>query len=391
MEKDYNSISSEEQGTYEVEFLDSHYSCSESSGETEMHIQSTISNSPTLISASNRDDEKRSTKKLPTAGDEYSSLDDLEPAGNSSEEKLFSFHADILEKKFKGQKSFEKRGTVEVTDDSVEGVLNRIWEYCAQFITKAVIFKDFDPKGHSTNLEAAWDNEDPSFESKDKFLIFQDKSGKRNIAPSDVTSNTLQGWLSKTITVVVYRYSDSVLTAHKYHAVESQLLRPAEKDRAGAESNVSLHKLKETLKVSHGNHLTSDDINWSCWANYISTQPTTMREELINQLPPKHLIALFRTVPIHSDTVLLRTKFDLRVAENENKAYTRIVGQLKQDCDNLRTLVAVMGRRILEMEQLLHDHCDMITAMRNTVTVEDNEYSQFLASKVTDCTDVDHE
>ena len=59
MEEGYNSISSEEQGTYEVEFLDSHYSCSESSGETEMHIQSTISNSPTLISASNRDDEVR--------------------------------------------------------------------------------------------------------------------------------------------------------------------------------------------------------------------------------------------------------------------------------------------------------------------------------------------
>ena len=90
-------------------------------------------------------------------------MDDLEPAGNSSEEKLFCVHADILEKKFKGQKSFEKRGTVEVTDDSVEGVLNRIWEYCAQFITKAVIFKDFDPKEHSTNLEATWDNEDPSF------------------------------------------------------------------------------------------------------------------------------------------------------------------------------------------------------------------------------------
>ncbi|KAL9706287.1 hypothetical protein quinque_009805 [Culex quinquefasciatus] len=136
--------------------------------------------------------------------------------------------------------------------------------------------------------------------------------------------------MGKIITVTVYRYSDSVGNAHKFHAMEAQLLTPAQKDRAGAEAIESLDMLKSSLKEYHGHRLVSDDINWN------------------------------------------------------------VVTQLKQDNANLLALVKVMGDRIESLESQLISHEEMLTAMNGTLTVQESEYSAALAEQVIDCIDIDH-
>lgn len=203
---------------------------------------------------------------------DYDAVSDLE-----EDENLFRFHASVLEKNFKGQKSSEKRGTLKIGGNCVEDILRSVWDHCCQFVFKSAAFKE---KGRNV-FETTWDEKEPEYADMDRFITFNDENGKRNVIPSSLTEKLIHRWMEKTITVTVYRYSDSVSSALKYHAMEAQLLTPAQKDRVGAEAIESLDTLKKSLKENHGHRLVADDINWSCWATYISTQPMTLREDLI--------------------------------------------------------------------------------------------------------------
>ncbi|KAL9694760.1 hypothetical protein quinque_014045 [Culex quinquefasciatus] len=246
--------------------------------------------SVTLDSSESGDEEsrKRTKRSTPEVPIEYDVESDLE-----EDEALFRLEASVLEKNFKGQKSSEKRGSLKIGGNCVEDILRSVWDHCVQFVFKGAIFKENGRNAY----EATWNEKDPEYADIDHFITFHDENGKRNVTPSCLTEKLIHRGMGKIITVTVYRYSDSGGNAHKFHAMEAQLLTPAQKDRAGAEAIESLDMLKSSLKEYHGHRLVSDDINWSCWATYISTQPMTQRDDLIKQLPPRHLTNLLERHP----------------------------------------------------------------------------------------------
>ncbi|XP_065073528.1 uncharacterized protein LOC135697685 [Ochlerotatus camptorhynchus] len=209
------------------------------------------------------------------------------PAGLSG--KKFRFRAAVCLKKFKNQTSYENCGTINVDGDTVEEVLMKIWEFCSQFTYRAFAFSE----PSDSRVDATWSEIFPSYDERDTFIMFQNKSSKKNIVPSKVDSNTLVSWLAREMFLIVYKYSDSVTTLERWRQVESQLIRPMETDPSGAESIASINQLKEELKYTHGKHLSGDDVNWGCWASWISSKPYDQRDNLKHQTPPEHLINLF--------------------------------------------------------------------------------------------------
>lgn len=300
--------------------------------------------------------------------------------------KKFRLQVDVCMKKFKNQKSYEKCGAINVDADSPNEIAVKIWDYCSKFTHRAVRFSE----SSDSQPVASWEDSVPCFDECDRFLIFQDKSGKRNISPSKLDSNLLVSWLSREILVIVYKYSEAVITLEQWHQVQSQLIRPLEKDRSGAESVASINQLKEELKQVHGKYLSGDDVNWGCWASWISSKPHDQRTDLKNQVPPDHLINLFSSVPVHSDTLLEKARLDLQVASTVNGAYRNILQELKNDHQQLGNVVKIMGERISMLETKQNEYDEMLQAMRNSVAVKETKFSVELARSVTDCLDVDH-
>lgn len=120
-------------------------------------------------------------------------------------EEKFRFKAAVYLKKFKNQKSVTQCGNISVSGNSADEVMIKIWNNCVKYMNRAVFFSVSDAEE-----EATWDEELPSYENRNNFLVFQDKSSKRNTVPSKVDGSTLQSWLTKDISLFVYRYSDTV-------------------------------------------------------------------------------------------------------------------------------------------------------------------------------------
>ncbi|XP_065085079.1 uncharacterized protein LOC135707234, partial [Ochlerotatus camptorhynchus] len=306
----------------------------------------------------------------------------------ASRKHKLTFKGSVYEKRFKNLKNQDRCGSLAVGGDSADDVVRQIWIYCSKFVYRAAVFQDtihesMDAETSVSFAKVSWDEEAPSYENCDNFLIFQDKTSKRSFGPAKVDKAMLQSWMSKEITVVVYRYSDSVTSLHRWNLLEQSLKRPLEKDRAGAESLVSVNKIKAELKVNHGRHLSGDDVNWGCWASWIATKPVGVRDKLMHETPPEHLISLFSSVPVHSDTLLEKARLDLQIVNNINKAYSRILRDLNNDH-------AVMGKRIGLMEDKQREYAEMLQAMNNSVAAKENRFSMELAKTLSDCIDVDH-
>ncbi|XP_055619671.1 uncharacterized protein LOC129764522 [Toxorhynchites rutilus septentrionalis] len=314
----------------------------------------------------------------------HSELDEL-LHGSKENDNQYRFKGTVFEKNFKNQKSFERCGDIMVSGSCVEDVMSKVWQFCLKFIYRGVVF----PDASNESGDLKWEDP-PTFDDRDKFMIFHNKISKRSIIPSLVDGHTLQTWLTKDVSVILYKYSNVVSTLHKWNQVESQLLRSKTVDRAGAESVGSLNDVKEDLKKRHGKYLSADDVNRGCWANWICSKPLTMRDDLMSHTPPQHIIGLFSTVPVHSDVLLEKARLDFQVASTVNKAYVRVLQDLKDDHRQLMNIASVMGQRITMLEEKQNEYDTMLTAMNSSVSARENKFSVELAQSVTDCVDVDH-
>lgn len=63
------------------------------------------------------------------------------------------------------------------------------WQYCSKFIDRGVVF----PDASENTGELKWDNP-PTYEDRDKFMLFLDKVSKKSTPPSKVDGHTLQNW-----------------------------------------------------------------------------------------------------------------------------------------------------------------------------------------------------
>ncbi|KXJ68991.1 hypothetical protein RP20_CCG000605 [Aedes albopictus] len=268
-------------------------------------------------------------------------------------------------------------GYIILGGNSAEEIMQQIWSFCVKFIHRAAVFNDSiheilaasennSPHGPPA-AAVCWDEDAPAYENRNNFLSFHDKTSKRNYPPTKVDEAMLQTWISK-----------------------DNLLQPLEKDRAGAESLASVNKIKAQLKANHGRYLSGDDINWGCWASWIANKPAETREHLLQQTPPEHIISLFSSVPVYSDTLLEKGRLDLQVANAINNAYSRILRDLKNDHAQLHKSSLIMAKRIALLETKHKEYDEMLRAIQNSVTATENRFSAELAQTVADCVDIDH-
>lgn len=192
------------------------------------------------------------------------------------------------------------------------------------------------------------------------------------------------------MSVIVFKYSASVTSKKRWILLKEKLLSPMQKDRAGAEAISSVNAVKSELKERHGRYLCADDIVWLCWANYICTKPTENRAALIDDSPPTHMVELFSSVPVHSETLLERGRLDLQVASTVIASYRTNIEQMESDHQQLLNLASLQGQRITRMREKLNEHEAMINAMKRSVSARETCFSQELARGVTDSNDDQH-
>ncbi|EDS45621.1 conserved hypothetical protein [Culex quinquefasciatus] len=262
--------------------------------------------------------------------------DDATGTKRRGENFVYRFKGDILVKNFKGQKIPDRCGEVSVESKKVADISAGIWEQCRGKVYRGVTFHDSPHEIIAAEEDRSiaivkWDDELPNFENRGRFMYFLDVKSKRSHRPDKVDSKTLLSWEGKEISVVILKYSDAVTTLKRWNTVQNNLLRPKEKDRAGAASVSAVNAVQAELKKQHGKYLCSENVGWYCWASFICEKPLDERDELIRSAPPTHLVDLFTTVPVHSDVLLDKARLDLQVANTVNEAYGQILPKLNED------------------------------------------------------------
>lgn len=76
------------------------------------------------------------------------------------------------------------------------------------------------------------------------------------------------------------------------------VLQPVDRDRTGAHSTATIMELTQKLKEIHGQHLSAIAYSLTMWANSIHAAPSHKQESMVNEMPPPHLIHLFRSIPL---------------------------------------------------------------------------------------------
>ncbi|XP_065074989.1 uncharacterized protein LOC135698780 [Ochlerotatus camptorhynchus] len=326
-------------------------------------------------------------------------LDSASPGSPGSEseqaepKQIFRFPATVFIRNFKGHKKGPSVGKVQVNCESAEEVMQTVWDYCEKFIRRETVFESF-AGGDADQFTVHWNDDlNPEVGDMDKFISFQDKASKRTFKPLQLLEkpDKMQKFLNRDINVFVHIYSESVISAAMYETLRVQLIKPEERDRAGAASNQANSNLSTELKELYKLSYISSDINWSVWASYLLTKDALEREKLKLRGPPQHLIHLFQTVPSCSQNVLNHTRQDVCIAQNVNSGYKQLLDDLQADLDQLMTYAKAMQLRLTALQTMQATNTSLLADVSGSIAVSEDSFGQKLAEEVTDCLDVDHQ
>lgn len=160
------------------------------------------------------------------------------------------------------------------------------------------------------------------------------------------------------------------------------LLQPDVQDRAGAHTTVSLMEYVRQLKQIHGTYLSGNTSSWVMWANPIHSEPSHKQSSMINDLPPPHLVHLFRSVPTAEGEVLRAAQNGLQVVGNVNDILRE-----KHIAGNRANWTETEVK-----EDMLQANSRMVSAMSSSLKVEVNSTS-LAEEKIVmenDIEDIDH-
>lgn len=301
---------------------------------------------------------------------------------------LYRIIAHYQQKEFVGQKPIGQEVEEEVGGDTVAEVLNAIWAKVVPWIKREVLVN-----GDSCSFA---ENENPGREEMGTFVILQDKAAKKNYSISQLTSDVLRKMRDKHISVMVHVYGKSVASKQIHTKVVAAILQPVDRDRAGAHSTVLLIELTKKLKEIHGRHLSGNTASWTMWANSIHAAPAHKQESMVSEIPPPHLVHLFRAVPIDENEVMRSAQNGLQIAGNLNDLFTENIKTLRQEFQIIReTLVTTL--RLLDLyvrlkatEDNLEANKRLVDSMESALHVEENAVSLEEEKQITDLVDMDH-
>lgn len=303
--------------------------------------------------------------------------------------KLFCIIGHFQQKEFVGQKAVNQEYQEEISGNTSQEFLENIWLKVNSIIKREIVVND---------ESISWaENEIPTQDEMAKFVVFQDKSAKKTYLVSQIDSDSLRKMRNKHVNVMVHIYGRSVSSKSVHQKVTNVLLQPADRDRAGAHSTVSLLDSVRQLKDIHGTYLSANTSSWTMWANAIHNGPIHKQESMMKDLPPSHLIHLFRSVPTAETEVMRSVQNGLQIAGNLNDLYAENLATLR---DEFRKAKAIAMRAFDLFEVRLDAAQDMVRANNRIVStldsalhVEVNPVSLSEEQQVNenDMTDIDHE
>lgn len=309
---------------------------------------------------------------------------DMEPADNVC--ALFRFMAHYQQKEFVGQKAIGQDVEEEVAAESCADVLDIIWSKVESWVKREILV-------NGDNFAFA-DNEAPVRAEIGNFVILHDKAAKKNYSVSQLSTDVLRKMRDKHINVMVHIYGKGIASKAIHQKMSAALLQPTNRDRAGAHSTASLMEMVQKLKEIHGSYLSGNTSSWSMWANSIHSSPTHRQEALISELPPAHLVHLFRSVPTAEIEVMRSARNGLQVANNLNDLYTENMKIFRQEFMKLKehTLrgFELFEVRLTATEEMLAAHGRLVGSMDGALNVEVNSVSLQEEQQIPDLEDVDH-
>lgn len=168
-------------------------------------------------------------------------------------------------------------------------IINSIWDTAKLKISREVVID---------NETISWSTKEiPDKDEIDKFIAIQDTSSRKLWKASSLNEKICRNFRDKDLNVLVHKYSSNIGSLKVWDRLKKALIEPESRDRAGAHSNQALRELVDKLKAKHRYKLTAPDISWMAWANSIQSAAPNLQEDLIKELPPSHIIRLFRSVP----------------------------------------------------------------------------------------------
>lgn len=304
---------------------------------------------------------------------------------NDTLEVLFRFVAVYQQKEFVGQKAVHQDIEEVVGGNTCEEVLDAIWAKVNTWIKTEVIVE-------GDNFRFA-EKEKPDRDDIPKFVILHDKAAKKNYSVSQLTSDILRKFRDKHIHVMIHIYGKDVSSKPIHQKMTAAILQPADRDRAGAHSTVTLTDLAKKLKKTH-TYLSADKSAYIMWANAIHAAPAKKRDDMEKQLPPAHLVKLFRSVPTCEVERMRSTRQGLQVAGNLNDLYSENVKVLRQEFDKMKEHVfrsfELYDLRLKATEDMLAANGMLVDSMGSQLQVEENEVSLAEERQITDMEDIDH-
>ncbi len=299
---------------------------------------------------------------------------------------LYRFVAHYQQKEFVGQKAISQDIEEEVGGESVSEVLDVIWTKVKPWIKREVLIE-------ADKIYFA-ENENPDRDEIATFVILQDKAAKKNYSVSQLTSDLLRKMRDKHVNVMAHVYGKAIASKTIHAKVSAAILQPVDRDRAGAHSTVLLMELTQKLKEIHGQHLSGNTSSWTMWSNSIHSAPAHRQEAMVNEMPPPHLIHLFRSVPISETEVMRSAQQGLQIAGNLNDMYTENVQTLRQEFQKIKETMLrifdVYDVRLKATEDMLAANSRLVGSMGGALQVEVTAVSLEEERQITDLMDTDH-
>lgn len=303
------------------------------------------------------------------------------------DQQIFSFNGVFYKREFVGQTSGPKVAECEISGNSVKDILDEVWNEARNHVNREILI--------SPSNESSWsETVSPSREDIGKFVSFQEPNGRKLTQSNQVTTQWLQKQRDKPVNILIHVYGMTISNKSIWTKVKKVLIDPELRDRAGADANQALVQLADSLKEIHGNSLTALDGVWRLWANAIQSAPAHSRENLMQELPPVHLIQMFRRVPIGEAEVLRNTTNGLNVARNVNSALRDDIVALQTAFANFRRDIVrefdLFGLRLENLARVASNQDSLIDSMRQSIQPQENEISMQESAEVDDMEDIDH-
>lgn len=214
---------------------------------------------------------------------------------------------------------------------------------------------------------------------------------------SQIDSDSLRKMRNKHVNIMVHVYGRAISSKPVHQKMSSVLLQPANRDRAGAHSTVSQLEFVRKLKQVHGTYLTAHTSSWAMWANAIHSSPAHRQESMMTDLPPAHLVHLFRSVPTAEIEVMQAAQNGLHIADNLNDIFAESLASIHEELRKFKE-AALRGIELIEIrlqsaEDLMRANSRMVSAMNSALHVQVNAASLSEERQVyeNDIPDLDHE